>query len=203
MEPSRTLDTKEGEKRCWLLLIQWISGGLSIEPYILQISWSLSVKISNLKMIIDRQTGQNAAVTLRYPSTMFRPTWCMFLSTSSITSGQLSLSLDAEWWCWLWIINTLWHNMAHYGTIWHNMAQYGTIWWLLPIKVITTDNIAGQSGQGRNQTLFSFEVHCDPGGASDWDIKSKAFLCAVFDPEWQITDTTINLNLSWDQMNWK
>ena len=94
--------------------------------------------------------------------------------------------------CWVMVLVVDYkHTVAQYGTLWHNMAQYGTIWWLLPIKVITTDNIAGQSGQGRNQTLFSFEVHCDPGGESDWDIKSKAFLCAVFDPEWQKTDTTI------------
>ena len=53
--------------------------------------------LGNVKMSLIRQMGQNAAVTQRYRSTMFRPTWCMFLTSSSIMSGQLlSLCLDTE-----------------------------------------------------------------------------------------------------------
>ena len=64
---------------------------VNIQRYISQSIWNTA-----LVVFIDRQMGQNAAATLRYHSTTYRPTWCMFWSTSSIMSGKLCLSLNVD-----------------------------------------------------------------------------------------------------------
>ena len=139
--------------------------------------------VDHFENYLVRQMGQHAAVTQRYLSTMFRLIWCMFLSTSSIMSGELCLSLDADsdgcafystrtsqrWFVFCVHCN----NMAHSPMAMTNRVATDTDAVDVDLDLdADLDDISGRLGRQRSQILFSYRAHCDPEEASHWYLKS-------------------------------
>ena len=130
---------------------------VNIQRYISQSIWNTA-----LIVFIDRQMGQNAAATLRYHSTTYRPTWCMFWSTSSIMSGELCLSLNVDAKCSVCNhLRTL--HCSHYVELPNESCFIGGGLVLFYNFILCDISIvSGPSGQRRSQILIFFKARCDP-----------------------------------------
>ena len=183
LEPSGTFDTKEGEKRCRILLIQWISRGnfnsdISLSkclqfPHIgekYQHLTNLLKKTTNLKMFL---VGK----------------WDEMLQWLSDIVPLCSARHDVCSWlpylpCQVWSFFFLWMlkmiAMDFGGISIMISFEYISIpchQWQDPMVVATNtdddvdvddgnnelDDIPGQLGHQRSQILFSCRAHCDPG----------------------------------------